>query len=212
MPHDIWFISDLHLGHENILKFTNYDNSQLRAFSTIEQMHECIYDRWNETVKPGDKAYVLGDVAFGAKGMSAMLAMDKLPGKKRLVLGNHDKFQIEHYRRVFHEIYGFKNMNGAWLSHAPTHPASISGRKAWVNIHGHMHNNAIQLDCEVPGETAYEEVTDGLWFTVPVRKKIDDPLYFNVCCERVNYTPIHIEDIRQRVTLRREAAAQVRII
>lgn len=163
---DLWFISDLHLGHSNILGFHNYDGSKVRPFSTLKEMHECIFDRWNETVKKGDKVYVLGDVAFGAIGRDVMLNMAHLPGKKKVILGNHDGYQHSLYGRVFQEIYGFKNINGLWCSHPPIHRQSIAGRNAIGNVHGHLHNNVV-----------------------------GEPGYFNVSCERINYTPINRDEV-----------------
>lgn len=142
----------------------------MRPFDTLEEMHQCLFDKWNETVNPGDKVYVLGDVAFGKRGMEVMISMQKLPGRKRLVLGNHDQFQHQIYGKVFHELYGLKNVNGLWCSHAPIHPKSIAGRNAIGNCHGHLHNNVV-----------------------------GEPLYFNVSCERINYTPIEIDEVVERL-------------
>lgn len=169
MP-NLWFISDLHLGHENVLKFTNYDGSKMRPMDTLDEMHQAIFDSWAETVKPGDKVYVLGDVAFGKVGMEAMLLMKRLPGRKRLVLGNHDGFQHMVYGKVFDELYGLKNINGLWLSHAPIHRQSIAGRNAIGNIHGHLHNNVV-----------------------------GEPGYFNASVERINYTPIHRDEVVEKI-------------
>ena len=54
-----WFTSDLHLGHTNIIKYTN------RPFWTADQMNETLVDRWNAVVGTEDEVWVLGDVALG---------------------------------------------------------------------------------------------------------------------------------------------------
>ena len=41
-----FYISDLHFGHYNVLK---YDN---RPFSSIEEMDKKIIENWNEVVNP----------------------------------------------------------------------------------------------------------------------------------------------------------------
>ncbi len=41
----IYYISDLHLFHDKIIKKYN------RPFSSIEEMHDCIIKNWRNTVK-----------------------------------------------------------------------------------------------------------------------------------------------------------------
>lgn len=184
---DKWLISDLHLGHTNILGFTIEDGRKLRpGFDTIDQMHQCIFDSWTKVVKPGDKVYVLGDIAFGKAGLLAMKELGKLAGQKRAVLGNHDKFQPKHYAEVFKEIYGFRRLDRFWLSHAPVHPCTI-GERADGNIHGHMH--AYEVEREIVDDIGIGELVS----------YVPDTRYFNVACERVNYTPINLEEIRSKI-------------
>ena len=49
-----YFISDLHLFHENAIK---YDH---RPFDSIQEMHEEIMKNWNDRVTNGDIVYILG--------------------------------------------------------------------------------------------------------------------------------------------------------
>lgn len=84
---DIWFTSDLHLGHKNVLAF------QGRPFSSIDEMNSGLLLAINKRVKACDILYILGDVAYkNAGGFSAAAQMvASLRCKKiRLVLGNHD--------------------------------------------------------------------------------------------------------------------------
>lgn len=83
-----WFTSDIHLGHKNVIKYCN------RPFTSIEEMHEYIIKHWNETVKPEDKIYVLGDFSFSPKWVTELVP--KLNGYKILVMGNHDPM-FPHY-------------------------------------------------------------------------------------------------------------------
>ena len=82
-----FYISDLHLGHKNILK---YDN---RPWKTIEDMTIGVINNWNKVVSQKDDVYILGDFAFQNSYMTPFLITDvlsRLNGKKYLILGNHD--------------------------------------------------------------------------------------------------------------------------
>lgn len=52
----IFFTSDLHFGHENVLRFDS------RPFATVEEMDSELIRRWNAKVGRGDLVYVLGDM------------------------------------------------------------------------------------------------------------------------------------------------------
>lgn len=51
----IWFTSDSHFGHENIIEYTE------RPFDNVTEMDEEIIRRWNEVVSEDDIVYHLGD-------------------------------------------------------------------------------------------------------------------------------------------------------
>jgi calcineurin-like phosphoesterase family protein len=159
---DIFVISDLHLGHRNILKF-EHNGEPLRNFADLDEMHQTIVDNWKRVVKPTDKVYVLGDVAFRVECMGIF---DYLPGHKRLVLGNHDLFDIQVYAKHFQKVHGVRQLNGVWLTHVPMHQPSVEAPRVKLNIHGHLHAN-----------------------------KIDHPKYFNASVECIDYTPIAIEEV-----------------
>ena len=55
---NIFFISDLHLGHTNVLR---YDN---RPFANVNEMHDALVERWNSVVGDDDIVYFLGDLFF----------------------------------------------------------------------------------------------------------------------------------------------------
>ena len=84
---DLWFISDTHFNHENILKFTN------RPFSTIQEHDESLINNWNSVVKPQDTVFHLGDFCFGGRPKWKEIR-DQLNGHIILIVGNHDQKNI----------------------------------------------------------------------------------------------------------------------
>lgn len=129
-----WVISDLHLGHKNILKYSG----ALRSGTTSEEHDEWIINQWNSVVKKCDLVYVLGDVAFNLEHLKKL---KRMKGQKVLARGNHDINNVRHLVNYYADIVGILSYRGTfWLSHAPVHPAELRGR---YNIHGHVHQKSI---------------------------------------------------------------------
>ena len=57
----IYYIADLHLGHEGILKICN------RPFDTIKENDRCIIENWNKVVGAKDDIYIVGNFSYKAK-------------------------------------------------------------------------------------------------------------------------------------------------
>ena len=82
----VWFTSDTHFGHENVLKFTD------RPWETIQQMNSSIVANINARVGMNDELYILGDFSFKMTAQDAYGLRKKITCKKvHLVPGNHDK-------------------------------------------------------------------------------------------------------------------------
>lgn len=128
----VYFISDLHLGHKNILEF-----SPNRKGITVDEHDEYILNAICSVMTKRDILYILGDVAFER---SKLELLRLIPGTLKLIIGNHDTFGIETYQKYFKEIHGFIKYKEFWLSHAPIHNSELRGKK---NIHGHIHHNII---------------------------------------------------------------------
>lgn len=136
---ELFVISDTHFGHENVLKF-EHEGKPLRPFSSLEEMHLTMLERWNAQVMPNDKVYHLGDVAWNKESLKILGLMN---GKKRLVRGNHDRFKLNVYREYFDEIYGVRQIDGIWLTHVPMHESCIVEPRTKLNVHGHLHARRI---------------------------------------------------------------------
>lgn len=85
MRRNLWFTSDHHFRHCNILQFTD------RPYDTIEDMEKDYIKKWNKRIKPNDLVYICGDHIWNSVKKPAYLKLNnKLNGNKVLVIGNHD--------------------------------------------------------------------------------------------------------------------------
>ena len=100
MP-SVYLISDTHFGHQGVCHFLDKDGNKLRPWDYADQMDEAMIQYWNETVKPTDKVYHLGDVAIPRKGLQVL---NRLNGDKVLIKGNHDIYKLSDYTPYFRDI------------------------------------------------------------------------------------------------------------
>jgi calcineurin-like phosphoesterase family protein len=160
----IWFTSDTHFGHENIIGYCG------RPFSCAAEMDETLVERWNAVVKPSDHVYHLGDVAMRRPQLQIV---KRLNGHKRLIFGNHDIFDYKDYVAVgFKKLMALRVLDGILFSHIPIHEASLGRFRA--NVHGHTHEKPdygpryLNLCVE---RTAYAPVSlESLQARIPVRE------------------------------------------
>lgn len=148
-----FFISDLHLGHENM--------AIKRRFSCADEMNEHIIKCWNSVISKRDLVYILGDVTMEKVRDYPILL--ELKGEKTVVLGNHDEPQ--HARELLkyvNKVAGMIDYKGnSILTHCPIHPSQLDYRYSY-NIHGHVHENSlddpryINVSCEVVDYTPVE--------------------------------------------------------
>lgn len=129
----VYFISDLHLTHRNILKFAG----GARAGSTIKEHDDAIIDACNNVVNKNDLLWILGDIAFSREGLARL---DEIRCQKHIILGNHDGFTMNEYQQYGRVYPGLVRYKRLWLSHCPIHPDELRGK---MNVHGHVHNATI---------------------------------------------------------------------
>ena len=88
----IYFTSDTHFGHKNIIKLCN------RPFKDLDEMNNKLIHNWNSRVKEGDTIFHLGDFCFKNSNeergegirVNAKGWLSKLNGNIIVVKGNHD--------------------------------------------------------------------------------------------------------------------------
>lgn len=134
----VFFISDLHLGHRNIIHLCN------RPFTSVEEMDECLIERWNKKVMKNDTVFVLGDMMFrNEKPPEEYLR--QLKGKKYLIIGNHDRKWIEqcdldmYFESVNNLHYTTDGKHQLTLCHYPM--MSWPHMMRCYMVHGHIHAN-----------------------------------------------------------------------
>ena len=81
---DIWFTSDTHFWHKNVIKYTR------PQFSDVQEMNETLISNWNSVVKKEDLVYFLGDFSFCGTQKTIDI-LDRLNGQIHLIIGNHDR-------------------------------------------------------------------------------------------------------------------------
>lgn len=172
----VFLVSDTHFGHAGVCKFTRPDGvTKIRPWDNPEEMNEAMVKLWNDTVRPNDKVYHLGDVVINRRYLPIL---DRLNGDKVLIKGNHDIFKLEDYTKYFRDIRGSHKMGDYILSHIPIHPESLA-RWCGGNFHGHLHTNRVMMEVET---------NSMLW------EEVIDPRYFNVSVECIGFKPILFED------------------
>ena len=163
-PEDVYFWSDLHLQHENIIVYTK------RPYGGIHHMDEGMLANAIAAVQPHQWLVFVGDLAMWKDRAAVEAWMARCPGRKALVLGNHDVRGRECPKRaedwvalgfdavadvaVFPAAHGLPAL---WTTHYPM-PANLLPKDT-LNLHGHSHTQVI-----------------------------DGP-YVNACVEIVGYTP-----------------------
>ncbi|HUW85723.1 MAG TPA: 2'-5' RNA ligase family protein [Methanoregula sp.] len=129
-PDDIYLISDLHLGHANIIRYC----SRPFLVSDAREMDHVLIKNWNYTISPANRVYYLGDLRYGPEALPALEYRKKLKGRITFIEGNHDDCELGAVHSATLNYRGFCFL----LVHDPADaPEAFDG---WV-IHGHHHNN-----------------------------------------------------------------------
>ena len=144
-----WLTSDLHLFHDNIIKYCNRD------YKDAEEMNADIISVWKNTVDINDRVIFVGDLSAGLKGRRNELSdvCKSLPGKKTLIRGNHDHETDQWYLdNGFDIVLSHLYEDNILYIHKPATPerTQLTGLVKKFNpkiiIHGHIHDAGPELD------------------------------------------------------------------
>ena len=180
---NIWFTSDLHFNHANIIKFCN------RPWKTTEEMDEALISNWNSVVKPNDLIFDLGDFAFADRDKWIKL-LEQLNGKHYLILDNHDIIRwpgnkvLPLFERVEYQLTLKIDGRKVYLNHYPFLCYGGTYRDSTSKVYqlfGHVHSgpNCSGLD--------YDRLINLF------------PYQYDVGVDNNNYTPISWEQVKDKI-------------
>lgn len=188
---NLWFTSDCHFGHKNIIDFKN------RPFADEKEMAKALVDNWNSVVGPNDKIFCLGDFSWWNDRHGTKRLINRLNGEIFIVPGNHDKpkqfelcdperlhvcSDIVHlYIRPEDRSLDRRFETGCYeiiLSHYPQLCYSHSNKKGVYNFFGHIHSRK--------GEVMQE-------FGAPLH--LQKKKQYDVGADRHDYTPVEFFNV-----------------
>lgn len=140
----IWFTSDTHLGHSNIIPACE------RPFMDVERMNAAIIANINDRVSVRDTLYVLGDFSYRIPVEEAYRLRCRIKCENvHLVRGNHDKdWAASAWPDAFASEQDYKELT-AGLCHGTKfvlmHYPLLSWNARWrgsIHLHGHIHRKS----------------------------------------------------------------------
>lgn len=152
---NIFFISDFHVGHKNVLRFDR------RPFADTDEMHAALIKNWNDVVTDDDIVYYLGDLSFCRDELTKWFIYS-LKGEINYILGNHDKMRdILKFGR-FNKVHEYGTEisikdedaksargSGGYQQIIMSHYPILSWNKAHhgsYHLHGHCHGSLMRTN------------------------------------------------------------------
>lgn len=174
----IFFTSDTHFGHKNIIEFCK------RPYSSTEEMDQKLIDNWNAVVGPTDDVYHLGDFCFhGPQRWWELIGA--LHGRIHLILGNHDLKYIDKgilymFCEVVHQKVLCLSDRLIYLNHVPF--LCYGGdERGNIQLYGHVHSGPNSISRDLP------------------RLKMCYGTQYDVGVDNNYYKPISLADILQKI-------------
>lgn len=215
MSANVWFSSDWHKGHSNIVSGTTTweDKSACRNFNTLEEHDETLINNINKCAGENDVIYCLGDVAFGGK-QNVYEIMKRLRCKNvHLILGNHD----HHIRKnaivkndsgeniELHSLFKsiddllFKKIGNEKfvLCHYALRTWEI-GHHGSIMLYGHSHGSLPDYTANLTNSIRDNDGNEIKSIKMPVKFKTMDVGIDT----HPEFRPYHIDEIRKEMTYR----------
>ena len=180
---NIFFTSDTHFGHGNIIKFCD------RPFEDVEEMNYKLIENWNNKVPNDGLVFHLGDFAWGGYDFWKSIR-NQLNGDIILIKGNHDiknmsataeeeLFKFSTWQMLV-EIEGRK----LYLNHVPflCYGGTYRDPKGLVfQCFGHCHSGPGKKGTDIP------------------RLQYLFPTQYDVGVDNNNYEPISWNEVNEKI-------------
>lgn len=170
----VWFSSDFHFGHTNIVRGTSKWTGQTRDFDTVEEHDKFIIDKLNEKVSVNDFLFFLGDFTFRGfdndKDIIKNLRNSINCKNIYFVYGNHDEIieTNDDLKDLFTAADHYIDLTVKVLEHnTPTIKTKLDlshySKRTWsgmyagnIMLYGHSHNmleDFLDKDTQEPYKT-----------------------------------------------------------
>lgn len=179
----LFFTSDTHFGHKNIIEFCN------RPYGDVRAMDLALIDNWNKVVPKDGIVFHAGDFAMTSSIEWIREIINQLNGKIYLTLGNHcyrNRFDRQVVRDIFYQTDDMfyltvqdDELEGGHVNFQICHYPLLYWRRGSYMLHGHIHSG--------PTSTASEKV----------------PYHFmryDIGVDAWNYTPVSYSQLKTLFT------------
>jgi len=190
---NIWFTSDTHWFHTNILKLCD------RPFTTIEEHNEQLIQNHNSVVHTNDWVFNLGDIIMGNKQENIPKILPRLNGTLTMCRGNHDSnwrrpdkdyLYMDHGVKACHnsiqlDLSDYGLSSALTLSHLPPKvPGMVLSR----------YDEKFYKHCLQDNNTIF------LYGHTHSKEKVSAHRAINVGVDAWNYYPVSLDNIIQLIT------------
>ena len=183
---DVFFTSDTHFNHKNIIRYCNRpwnggkdtDGQLIVSDDNVKEMNEAIISAWNKVVPPNALVWHLGDFALGDRSKIPEIVA-RLNGRINLVLGNHDHKDVKRFFDAgFNRVYDHPVLINKFvvLTHEPLE--FLNANCLFFQIFGHVHDSEHYQTWSKTGACVCVERHD--YAPVPWTKIYDKYNEFNV--------------------------------
>jgi calcineurin-like phosphoesterase family protein len=165
-----YFLSDPHFTHNNILSFMDEEGKLLRG-----SVFNSIEEHDDTIIENINKRVRVQDKLYLLGDICfkkiQLPILNRINTKKLyLIRGNHDVLDLKEYLPYFRDIRAYKILPQHKLCFSHIPIHTESLKEGWFNIHGHLHH-----------------------------KSLEDKRYINISAEQINYTPISLEEIIEKI-------------